>query len=187
MIFLCSASKVRAFLLKQANISFIQNSCEFDEDTIPTKNPIEFVKLATKGKFNECLKCYSDDKPLLCADTVITDGENLIRKPTNKEEAKKLLLLQSNSKIDIITYHILGYKGKIFDYLATTTYYFNKFDDKDLEKYLESGEWRGSAGGCKVEGFCKKYIKEVKGYESTAMGLCVEWLIEILKELNEKH
>ena len=27
-----------------------------------------------------------------------------------------------------------------------------------------------------VEGFCKPYIKEVKGYESTAMGLCIEKL-----------
>ena len=184
MIFLCSASKVRAFLLKKANIKFIQNSCEFDEDKISTKNPIEFVKLATTGKFNECLKCYGDEIPLLCADTVISDGKNLIRKPKNKQEAKKLLLLQSNSKIDIITYHILGYKHKRYDYLATTTYYFDKFDEIDLKNYLESNEWQGSAGGCKVEGFCKKYIKEVKGYESTAMGLCVEWVEDILKSLN---
>ncbi len=27
-----------------------------------------------------------------------------------------------------------------------------------------------------VEGFCKPYIKSVQGYESTAMGLCVEKL-----------
>jgi septum formation protein len=27
-----------------------------------------------------------------------------------------------------------------------------------------------------VEGFCKPYIKNVYGYESTAMGLCVEKL-----------
>ena len=31
-----------------------------------------------------------------------------------------------------------------------------------------------------VEGFCKPYIKVVKGYESTAMGLCVEKLIPVL-------
>jgi septum formation protein len=31
-----------------------------------------------------------------------------------------------------------------------------------------------------VEGFCKPYIKEVIGYESTAMGLCVEKIIPIL-------
>ena len=31
-----------------------------------------------------------------------------------------------------------------------------------------------------VEGFCKKYIKSVKGKESTAMGLSVENLLAFL-------
>ena len=96
------------------------------------------------------------------------------------------MLLQSGRKIDIITYHLLRYKQKTFTYLAKTTYYFKRFDENDLENYLKSGEWKGSAGGCKVEGFCKKYIKHQEGYQSTAMGLNVEWLIEILKENNEK-
>jgi len=33
-----------------------------------------------------------------------------------------------------------------------------------------------------VEGFCKKYIKSVQGYESTAMGLSVEKLLPWLKQ-----
>ena len=48
---------------------------------------------------------------------------------------------------------------------------FDNFDLEDLENFLESDEWRGKAGACMVEGFCKPYIKEVRGYESTAMGL----------------
>lgn len=35
-----------------------------------------------------------------------------------------------------------------------------------------------------VEGFCKKYIKNVLGYESTAMGLCIEELLHILGGIN---
>ena len=31
-----------------------------------------------------------------------------------------------------------------------------------------------------VEGFCKPYIKSVKGFESTAMGLSIEKLIPFL-------
>ena len=176
---LCSSSKVRAFLLKQTGIKFIQKSCEFDEDSITTNNPLEFVKLATKGKFKECLKCYGDEIPILSGDTIITDGKVLIRKPKNINEARKLLQIQSGNKIDIVTYQIIGYKGKVYDNLSKTTYFFEKFDEVDLENYLNSGEWQGSAGGCKVEGFCKKYIKQVNGYETTAMGLTTEWVKEI--------
>jgi len=184
MIKLCSNSKTRAELLKSANINFLQQGCEFDEDSIQIIEPIEFVKEATLGKFRECLKCFGDDIPLLVADTIITDGKHLIRKAKNREEAKKLLLLQSGAKIDIVTYQIITYKGDKFENLATTTYNFYPFNLEDLENYLDSEEWKGSAGACKVEGFCKKYIKNVNGYESTAMGLTIEWVKEVLENLS---
>lgn len=49
--------------------------------------------------------------------------------------------------------------------------------------YLESGLWKGKAGGCMVEGFCKKYIKSIDGYESRAMGLQAEVLLPWIKVL----
>ena len=76
------------------------------------------------------------------------------------------------------------YKGKIYSRLDETIYEFMEFDEKDIEKYLDSNEWQGKAGACMVEGFCKKYIKNVIGYESTAMGLCIEELLRIIKEEN---
>lgn len=60
--------------------------------------------------------------------------------------------------------------------ISTTHYFFNPFDIEDRERFLKSGEWKGKAGACMVEGFCKRYIREVRGFESTTMGLCVEIL-----------
>jgi len=185
MLLLCSNSKTRAELLKKAQIPFIQEACEFDEDSIPTQNPYEFVVEATKGKFEANLKCFGDETPIICADTIITDRKILIRKPKNIEEAKKLLLIQSDNNIEIVTYQIIGFQGNIYKNLSKTIYKFKKFDEKDLEIYLNSGAWQGSAGGCKVEGFCKKYIENMQGYESTAMGLTVEWVKEIYDIISE--
>ncbi|MFA6395344.1 MAG: Maf family protein, partial [Sulfurimonas sp.] len=56
-------------------------------------------------------------------------------------------------------------------------------DPDDIDRYIASGEWRGKAGACMVEGFCKPYIREMRGYESTAMGLCVEVLKPFLQKL----
>ena len=60
--------------------------------------------------------------------------------------------------------------------ISITTYEFEKFDEKDMQDYLDSGICFGKAGAIMVEGFCKPYIKKVTGYESCAMGLCVEKL-----------
>ena len=76
----------------------------------------------------------------------------------------------------------MKYKSKTIEIidLSITTYTFSKFDSKDIEAYISSGECYGKAGAIMVEGFCKPYIKEVRGYESTAMGLCVEKLFPYL-------
>lgn len=85
-------------------------------------------------------------------------------------------MTQSGNIIGIVTCMIFqSSEQKIID-ISSTDYIFSEFDLEDMDKYLDSGKWRGKAGACMVEGFCKPYIKEVKGYESTAMGLNVELL-----------
>jgi len=181
MLILCSGSETRRKLLEKRGIKFIQKSCEFDEEQIKTSDPYEFVTLVSLGKFKECIKCFKKED-LLTADTVVTDGEKILRKAKNEKEAKEILLAQSGKEIKIITSMWVRFKGQIFGRVDESIYEFYEFNKKDLENYLKSKEWRGKAGACMVEGFCKKYIKSVKGYESTAMGLCVEELLKIIGE-----
>ena len=183
MLILCSSSPTRAKLLKNAGINFYQKSCNFDEDKIKTSDPYEFVTLASYGKFKECIKCFKNED-IIAADTVVTDGEKILRKAKDKTEAKKILLSQSGKVIKIVTAMWVRFEGQIFGRIDETIYEFKKFDLNDLESYLNSEEWKGKAGACMVEGWCKKYIKSVKGYESTAMGLCVE---ELLKIIGDKY
>jgi len=178
MIHLASNSQSRALLLKRFNIPFRQQAPHYDEERIETKNAKDFAYIASKGKLEAAIKAFGLETPLLTADSVVlaSDG-SLLRKPKNKEDAKRILALQSGSTMAIIS--AMHYKTESF-YLSdvsATYYHFSKFDPNDLEAYLESNLWEGKAGGCMVEGFCKKYIKSVQGNESTAMGLNVERLL----------
>jgi len=172
MILLASSSKTRALLLKEAGIEFIQKSVEFDEEKIIADTPKNFVYQATLGKYKANVEAFGyEDMPLLVADTVVTSQGQILRKARCVDDARNILMTQSGSVTSIITcmiYH--SKKQKIVD-ISQTDYIFRPFDMEQLEKYLASGLWRGKAGACMVEGFCKEYIKEVKGYESTAMGL----------------
>lgn len=177
MLRLGSNSPTRAKLLKSFDIKFIQNGGNFDEDLIKTTNPKSFVYEATLGKFNELFKKYGiDDYPLLVADSVVTANNQLLRKAKDYEDAKRMLKLQSENETSVIS--CMKYKSKKLEMLdiSITTYEFAKFDEKHLNDYLNSNEWMGKAGAIMVEGFCKPYIKKVTGFESTAMGLCVEKL-----------
>ncbi len=180
MLILASNSTTRAEILKGAGIEFIQNGVDFDEDSLPYKIPKDFVYYATKGKLETAVRGLGLEIPILVADTVVTANGEILRKAKDKDDARKILELQSGNKVSIITCMIYKSKEKEFLNLAVTDYLFEKFDEVELEDYLKTDEWRGKAGACMVEGFCQRYIKKVVGYESTAMGLCVENLLEFI-------
>jgi len=177
MIRLGSSSQTRATLLKNAGIEFIQENVEFDEESIISSSPKNFVYQATLGKYEANLKAFGyNDYPLLVADTVVTSQNQILRKARCKDEARDILMTQSGHVTSIITCMIYQSKNfKLID-ISSTDYIFDDFDLDALDRYLDSGEWRGKAGACMVEGFCKSYIKDVKGYETTAMGLSIEVL-----------
>lgn len=182
MIRLGSNSPTRALILKNFGIDFIQNGGNFDEDSISTTNPKSFCYEATKGKFDELYGKYGvEDMPLLVADSVVTSNGLLLRKAKDEADARAMLELQSGNETSVITCMIYKSKQKEFIDISITTYEFKKFDKNDLEEYIDSGECYGKAGAIMVEGFCKPYIKSVKGYESTAMGLCAQKLKLFMK------
>ncbi|MFA5216115.1 septum formation inhibitor Maf [Sulfuricurvum sp.] len=177
MLRLASASITRAELLSAAGISFIQESLDFDEDSIIATSPKNFVYQATMGKYKVNLARFGcDDFPLLVADTVVTAQGKILRKAKNEADARAILEMQSGSDVAILT--CMVYKTPRLELIdiSSTHYYFDRFDPEDVERYIQSGEWKGKAGACMVEGFCKPYIRETRGYESTAMGLSVEVL-----------
>jgi len=182
MLRLASSSETRALLLRSAGIEFIQESVEFDEESIVANSPKNFVYQATMGKYEANFKAFGiDELPLLVADTVVTAQGQILRKARCMDDARNILMTQSGNITSIITCMIYHSKNvKLID-ISKTDYIFKEFDQDDLEAYLASGEWRGKAGACMVEGFCKPYIKEVRGYESTAMGLSVEVLQRFMR------
>lgn len=181
MIRLGSNSPTRALILRNFGIDFIQNGGDFDEDSITTTNPKAFCYEATKGKFNELYKKYGiEDIPLLVADSVVTCEGKLLRKAKDLNDAIAMLELQSGNKTSVITCMIYKSKEKELVDISITTYEFSEFDKKHMQEYLDSGLCFGKAGAIMVEGFCKPYIKNVIGYESCAMGLCIEKLIPFL-------
>jgi septum formation protein len=183
MIRLGSNSITRATILKNHNIDFVQNGGSFDEDALDILDPREFVIAATKGKFKELFEKYGcDEMPLLVADTVVTCEGKLLRKAKDKNDAKAMLELQSNNKTTVISCMIFQSQDTYLFDVSHATYLFSAFDKIHMQEYVQSGECMGKAGAIMVEGFCKPYIKSVEGYESTAMGLCVEKLLPFIKK-----
>ena len=177
MILLASSSQTRAMILKQRGVEFTQYGCDFDEDSIIASSPKNFVYQATLGKYEECKKKYGLDIPLLVADTVVSSCGEILRKAKDRDDARRILNLQSGNKVSIITCMVFSSHSLYLLDISSTDYFFKTFDQPSLDNYLDSNDWQGKAGACMVEGFCKPYIKSTIGLESTAMGLTIEKLL----------
>ena len=179
-LFLASSSPTRAKILKDRGVEFTQVGCGFDEESVVAKTPVDFVYKATMGKFERSKNNYGLDTPIICADTVVTAHGEILRKPKNIDDARDILLKQSGNSVGIITCSVYASNVITFIDLSITEYFFKEFDTVALDNYLASNEWDGKAGGCMVEGFCKKYIQKQVGLESCAMGLTIEKLLAFI-------
>jgi len=181
-IVLGSSSITRAQILDSFGIPFVQRHCDFDEESLRISVPSHFVYHATKGKMQSYLEKWDLDMPVVCADTVVCADNEILRKAKDKDDARRILKKQSGNKVSILTCMI--YKSTQYELidLSSTDYIFSPFDEKALAMFLDGDDWKGKAGACMVEGFCKQYIKEVIGFESTAMGLCAQKLLPFLPQ-----
>jgi len=104
MIRLASSSITRAELLSAAGIPYLQESVDFDEDSILASSPKNFVYQATLGKYRVNLEKFGcTDYPLLVADTVVTAQGKILRKAKDEADARAILATQSGTETDIIT------------------------------------------------------------------------------------
>jgi septum formation protein len=178
VIHLASNSNSRAKLLEEFGVEFIQKASKYNEEELTTTVAKDFTYLASKGKLESAIWEFGLELPLLSADSVVAGAKGeILRKPKSVDDARRILGIQSGSQIAIITAMHLKAKNFYLSDISATYYRFTPFEQEDLEEYLQSGEWEGKAGGCMVEGFCKKYIVDVRGYESTARGLQMELLL----------
>jgi len=96
MIHLASNSESRAKLLTQFQIPFIQKAPIYNEEQIKTTIAKDFVYLASKGKLEKAIEEFGLDIPLLTADSVISTKEGeILRKPKNRDDAKRILEITS--------------------------------------------------------------------------------------------
>lgn len=176
MIILASTSQTRAEILRQSGIKFNQIKLNFKENVKYLENPSKYVLDVVNSKKGEFLSIYPDKKDVLFADSIVSVDNRIFGKAKDENDALDMLLAQSRNVVSVFSAMI--FYGEKFEIISVneTKFEFLKFDEKDLNLYLKSGNWQGKAGAMMIEGFNKKYIKKYFGYLSNARGLCVEIL-----------
>ncbi len=109
---------------------------------------------------------------VLAADTVVGVGRRILPKAETAEEARRCLALLSGRRHQVSTGVVLrGLDGRPLRRLVETTVAFQRLTPAQLDAYIESGEWRGKAGGYAIQGRAEAFVRFLSGSWSNVVGL----------------
>lgn len=181
-IILASKSPRRKQLLSYIFNNFnVLDDVDFEEpDPVLGQNPSDYVRLCVQTKLNQLppsLK-YAPKSLILVADTTVSVGKELLAKPKNDQDAKRMLVALSNKEHSVMTAFFLGSmadvtKSELIS-VSTSVVKFKKLSAKTIQQYIRSGEGKDKAGAYGFQGLGLQLIEKVSGSYSNIMGLPLE-------------
>jgi septum formation protein len=185
-IILASTSPRRQSLLKRIIKEFKIIPSNYKEDMTLKLTPSELAKTLSHGKASEVAKRQRGI--IIGSDTFISLNNKILGKPHTPEKAKEMLKSLSGKTHEIytgITIINTETKKEIIDY-EITRITFKKLSEEEIEKYIKTKEPLDKAGAYALQGFAKKFIIKIEGSRTSAIGLPLEKLSQMLNKIGVK-
>jgi septum formation protein len=122
-------------------------------------------------------------RPVLGVDTVVSLGPRLYGKPTDEAHAREMLTALAGRRHAVISGICLIDAERVRTATAKTLVEFRALDQELIEWYIESGEWRGRAGGYAIQGRGGALVAAIEGDYLNVVGLPVALLLDLTRNL----
>ena len=190
-LILASQSEVRQKILKDNNILCEAIPSKLDEEPVKKDlimNKINPEKIAQKLASLKSKKISDKfiNRLVLGADSLINLQGELISKPTNRDEALKILKKLNGKLHHLISSVSIHKNGKeIWNYTDKASLTMKNFNDKELETYLSkiNDKELYAYNVYQIEGEGRYLFQKIEGDKNTIMGLPVNKIKEYIKNL----
>ncbi len=182
---LASKSPRRQELMKLISSDFIVAVEDIDEESSYKLSPILAVEDIAKRK-GEAVDIHYPNDLIISADTIVVLNNQIIGKPADKSDAKRILKELSNKSHYVHTGFRIKYLNKEIVSHVTSEVIFNELSDELIDKYIASGSPLDKAGAYGVQDN-KKFpiIKKVIGSVDNVIGFPVKEILEAIKEIKK--
>jgi septum formation protein len=187
-LILASTSPRRAELLRAAGYTFEIRPANVDEGVQPSELPRAYVQRLASEKSaaafaNACAETSRDDLVVLGADTTVIVGDEILGKPTDNDDAARMLRRLSGRVHRVLTGLSVRRDNGEMCAVEETTVEFRSLTDGEIEWYVASGEGRDKAGAYAIQGLASRFIPRIGGSYSNVVGLPVARLHELLLQI----
>jgi septum formation protein len=185
-LILASASPRRAELLKLLPVKFQVLPGHADEVAHEHLSPLEICQLNAHRKARVVAK-QIPDALVLAADTLVFLDNEILGKPRNLAEARRMLARLQGRHHQVVTgvclMHLRAHRERIF--AVSTDVLFHPLDARQIRNYLADINPLDKAGAYAIQDSGEKIISEISGSYSSVVGLPVEQLREELAAWGE--
>lgn len=144
---------------------------DIDETPRPRELPRALALRLARAKAEAAARLYPHARAL-AADTVVGVGRRILPKAETEEEARACLALLSGRRHRVYTaVCLIDPGGRARLRLGESIVTFKRLTAAEIGAYLESGEWRGKAGGYAIQGRAAAFTRFLSGSFSTVVGL----------------
>ncbi len=169
---LASGSPRRCELLAQAGVRPDRiDPIDLDETPRRGEEPRRLAARLAQAKAD----AGADRNPgafVLGADTVVAVGRRVLGKPGDAAEAGRMLDLLSGRGHRVITgVAVVAPDGRSAMRLGEARVRFKRFEAREREALIDGGEWRGVAGGYRIQGRAGACVIELVGSYTAVVGL----------------
>lgn len=177
-LILASASPRRKALLSLFGIPFTVRAADIDETMDPEKPP--FDEVARVSRLKALAVRREEEYVVIAADTIVVCQGKVLGKPHSEAEAASMLRLLSGRDHQVMTGCTILYGDRAETFTEVTSLHFRPLSEKEIQKYVQSGEPMDKAGAYGIQGGAALFCEKLEGDYYNVMGLPVCRLYETL-------
>jgi septum formation protein len=180
-LYLASQSPRRRQLLEQWGVDCrpllpdASEDAEALEQVWPGEAPAHYVKRVTRLKLQAALERVKarglPAGPVLCADTTVALGPDILGKPESPADAARMLGQLSGRPHSVLTAVAVGCAGKTHQALSRSTVRFKALTADEIDRYVATGESMGKAGAYGIQGLAGLWVQRMSGSYTGIVGL----------------
>ena len=178
-IYLASSSPRRREILQNLGVDFEILAQNADEN-VNESDPCRLTELLARRKA-EAAASVKNDGLIIGCDTVVFAGGEILGKPRNEDDARRMLCALSGKTHEVISGICLILAGKTVTAHEITKVKFSEMSADEIELCIKKGEPLDKAGAYAVQGMASLYIEGIDGDYFNVVGLPVRRLYEMLK------
>ncbi len=185
-VVLASSSPRRHQLLELIGVTHTVQPADIDETYLAGEDPEAHAERLARTKA-EVVAAAMPHGVVIGADTIVVIDGKVLGKPTDEQDAQRMLERLSGRTHVVMTAVAVAHEGRMVSTVEKVSVTFRKLLYEEQWRYIRTGEPMDKAGAYGIQGYGATIVTRIDGDYFAVMGLSLVRLVELLARLEIQY